>query len=578
MKTLHKGIDISRWQKGLDFAQVKANGYDFIIPRDGWGTNDIDPQFRTFVQQAKTYGLSIPAVFHFIYATNTTEAIQNAQNAIRNVELAELPKTTIIWCDLEYDTVDKAKEKGVDLTGKMQKDLVETFCNYILTQGYPTGVYVNQDYMLRVFGKDFGEQYDLWLSDLEGEAAYKCVFRQIGYGYVNGMQVDEDYYYGEYTAGTAKVSEKKKKEEAITTGKPKSKEYLADAFGVLDRPQGLNYENWAPNNCGLCKNDLSLSGDCWNINPKATVWALYMKDHISKNYTPGKYFYDGGGKISGLPDTTGDVIMNNYCTKTTFRKMVASPKAPCMLLINRSHMGAYLGEFVRDGKTYNVSEFSPNGHLGKKMRSYVDEYGRRWSHKGGTLIGSWNQCGYLTAFLDYSDWDEDTKPTPTPTPTPAPVPSGDIDSTVLALEIYAGKWGNNPGRKASITAKYGLSKYTEAQAIVDKIVRAMSWYKTEIKLADEILQNKWGNNPKRQNDITTKYGAHAYRIAQMFVNDIAGEDPEYTIKDLYVAYNVAEGILCGIYGNGEDRKKKIRATFGETVRKLAQDMVDAVLG
>jgi hypothetical protein len=322
-----------------------------------------------------------------------------------------------------------------------------------------------------------------------------------------------------------------------------------------------------------------MSGDCWNINPKATVWSLYFGDPISKNYTPGKAYYDNGGKVSGLPDTVGDEIMSKYCTKTTFRKMLQSPKAPCMLLIDGSHMGAYLGEFKRNGRTYNVSEFSPNGYLGGKMRSYVDEYGRRLPYKEwtGDPIGTWNKCGYLTAFLDYSDWDEAPAPEPIPTPTPTPTPST-ISDTDLAIEILRGKWGVNPTRKTDITNKYGADKYKTAQKKVDSIISSLNWYRVEVQLADEILNDKWSNNPYRQTNITLRYGANAYRIAQLFVNDIAGSQHLYTIDELKTAYQVASDMIYGVYGDGAERRKKVIAKFGEKIRSLAQELVDDILG
>ena len=246
--------------------------------------------------------------------------------------------------------------------------------------------------------------------------------------------------------------------QTVKTGKILSKAYVQGALALLDRR--LAYENSYPYNCGLLDEKGVTWGDCWNINPKTTVWSMILGEPIWANQVKGeahvRHIYSDGIKASGLPDCTGDVIMDKYCTGTTFRQMVSTPKAPCFLLINGQHMGAYLGEFVRDGKTYNVTEFSPNPNLNGKMRSYVDEYGQRWTCKGGTVIGAWNCCGYLTTYIDYSDWDD-----PQPAPQPTPVPDKTVDT--LAQEIYAGKWGINPGRKASITAQYGAAMYDAAQ-------------------------------------------------------------------------------------------------------------------
>lgn len=195
-----KGIDISYHQGTIDFSKVKNEGITFIIPRDGWGENDIDSKFVEYVKQAKSAGIEVPGVYHFIYAANTNQVIQNAQKAIENVKKAGLPNSTVIWCDLEYDTVDNARDhRGTILTAKMQTEFAKTFCDYILAQGYPTGIYLNQDYLNNIYGKNIINEYDIWLADLEGDAACKCVYRQTDwYSKINGIStnVDTDEYYG----------------------------------------------------------------------------------------------------------------------------------------------------------------------------------------------------------------------------------------------------------------------------------------------------------------------------------------------------------------------------------------------
>ena len=574
---MEHGVDVSRYQQTINYNKVKTQGISFVIPRDGAGHPGnceyaLDPYLLENVQNAQAVGLTIPGVYHWLDGTSAEDGLKCAQQAIQNVQKAGLPKTTVIWCDMEFSE-SQIKSRG--LTYKTMKAMSETFCNHILAEGYPTGIYTNPSYISAVYGQDIFDKYDIWLAEYGASPRYKnIVYWQSGYVQIPGVgQLDYDHYYGVYSAGTALPKGQAKPEVPeipVSKGKIKSKEYVRAALGVLDRPEGLEYINRPPYNLGYCHNDKHMSGDCWNINPKATMWSLMLGDPIDKNYTPGKYYYY---PASGLIDCTGDYIMANYCTQTTFKKMVASPVAPCMLLINASHMGAYLGEFVRDGKTYNVSEFTPNGSISPKMRSYVDEYGRRYAYKGGAYLGVWNQCGYLTEFLDYSDWEEkETIIIPTPLPEPEPA---EVDITQLALEIYRNLWGKNPGRKQNIIAKYGEEVYTKAQAKVDQIVSRMNWYRIEVKLAEEILAQKWGNNPDRQKRITDMYGANAYRIAQGFVNSICAGD--YTIEQLKTAPEVAQGILDGIYGDGQERRDKIVSSYGELVRSLAQGFVNEIL-
>ena len=209
------GIDLCCQQHDVNWSQVKASGkVDFIIPRTGWGVDcdgyGIDPKLVEYVKGAQAQNISVPGVYHFIYVDSLDDAVRNAQCAIRAVEKAGLPKSTIIWCDQEEDTVIKAVKHGFNLTTKLQRQVTELFCDYVLAQGYCTGVYLNQDYLNRVYGRDILQKYDIWLADLEGEPYCDCLYRQFDwYGRINGIptNVDRDSYIGTYTTGTARPKE-----------------------------------------------------------------------------------------------------------------------------------------------------------------------------------------------------------------------------------------------------------------------------------------------------------------------------------------------------------------------------------
>ena len=202
-----KGIDLCCQQHDINWKQVKQSGeVDFIIPRTGWGVDCdgdiIDPKFLEYVKGAQDNGISIPGVYHFIYVNSMDDAIKNAMCAVNAVKTAGLPKSTIIWCDQEEDTVVQAVKHGFNLTTKLQRQVTEIFCNYVLSQGYQTGVYLNQDYIVRVYGKDILTKYDIWLADLEGEPYCDCLYRQYDwYGRISGIptNVDRDVYVGKHT-------------------------------------------------------------------------------------------------------------------------------------------------------------------------------------------------------------------------------------------------------------------------------------------------------------------------------------------------------------------------------------------
>lgn len=207
-----KGIDLCCQQHDVDWKQVKASGQvDFIIPRTGWGIDcdsyDIDPKFLEYVKGAKDNGISVPGVYHFIYVFSMDDAVKNAQCAVKAVEAAGLPKSTVIWCDQEEDTVIQAVKRGFNLTTNLQRQVTEIFCDYVLSKGYCTGVYLNHDYLYRVYGEDIMQKYDIWYADPYEQFEDPCLIKQNDwYGRIAGIpvNVDKDIWVGTYTAGTAK--------------------------------------------------------------------------------------------------------------------------------------------------------------------------------------------------------------------------------------------------------------------------------------------------------------------------------------------------------------------------------------
>lgn len=130
-------------------------------------------------------------------------------------------------------------------------------------------------------------------------------------------------------------------------------------------------------------------------------------------------------------------------------------------------MGAYIGDYVIDGYTYNACEFSPNKKLKPYDRglkySYVDANGARRVHKDGQIIGYWSKAGYLTSFVDYTN---------AVTPNPIEKVTKKLSAQALAEAIIAKNvHGHNVGN---------------GQERIDNL-KAMGYTETEIKAAQEII-------------------------------------------------------------------------------------------
>nr|WP_297883992.1 GH25 family lysozyme [uncultured Blautia sp.] len=193
-----KGIDISYWQGDINFSKVKSSGIDFAILRSSY-RKTADPKFYEYVNGCKKNNIPIIGTYHFIYALNERDALNEAKFCVDVIRKAGLDKNTIIFADFEYDTIKKAAEKGVRLGKNECNNFTRIFCEYVESQGFKAGIYANIDYNRNWYNQDLIKKYVFWLADYTGKADYDCVLHQYtSSGKVNGINgdVDMNYYYG----------------------------------------------------------------------------------------------------------------------------------------------------------------------------------------------------------------------------------------------------------------------------------------------------------------------------------------------------------------------------------------------
>lgn len=176
--------------------------------------------------------------------------------------------------------------------------------------------------------------------------------------------------------------------------------YIEVAFRCMMRPN--KYSNKFPYNCGYFDGTY-LNGDCWCTNPKTIVWGEALGTPICDNYTKGYFINPSEGySATGLPDWTGDNIMNKLCegVSTDFSQLTPGE----LLLIDGDHMGIYFGWWSWNGKIYNTFEVTANTTIADGTgfgASFVTSDGKRLSHKDGTAFGKWDRHGKLSKWIDY---------------------------------------------------------------------------------------------------------------------------------------------------------------------------------
>lgn len=250
---MKKGIDISAWQENVNYKKVKSDGIEFAILRSSY-RQVVDSKFFEHVKGLKENGIPIIGVYHFSYALNALQAVDEAAFCIKQVQKAGLGKDTIIFFDFEYDTVKKAAQNGVTLTSKHCNEHTKAFCEYVKSQGYEVGVYCNIDYYKNWYDKNLLSKYSLWLADYAGGPDYSCLVQQFtSSGQVNGIggKVDMNYYYGKETTTVAKSRQAVVDLVKSWEGRKESNgthKYIIDIYnsytGAL--PRGIKMEyNWA---------------------------------------------------------------------------------------------------------------------------------------------------------------------------------------------------------------------------------------------------------------------------------------------------------------------------------------------
>jgi len=159
MGAVFKGIDISTWQGAPDFAKVKADGIQFVIARAGYGSNNIDKQFKRNAAECNRLGIPF-GVYWFSYALTAAGAAQEARYCLEAVKPYRLEYP--VFFDLEYDTVRYAKKKGVTIAKALATQMAAAFCGEIEKAGYYAANYANADYLAHMLDQKALSRFDLW--------------------------------------------------------------------------------------------------------------------------------------------------------------------------------------------------------------------------------------------------------------------------------------------------------------------------------------------------------------------------------------------------------------------------------
>lgn len=391
-----RGIDVSDHQGEINYALVKADGIEFVIPRTGYGFSTVDNFFMRNVAQAKSHGVKIPAVYHFSYALQKDDAVEEAKFAIKMAEEAGLDKSTIIFYDLEYDNVDRyAKDANKNHLGKIvnigkakASDFAKAFCDTVEAAGYKAGIYANTDYLNRMFSSAVINKYILWQADWTGAAPKKnaMFFQKSEEGFVNGIngRVDLTDYMGDVPLG----------ETPVETEKPKPTKSDADIV------QEVIAGKWGNGD----ERKIRLTDAGYDYNKIQSMVNEFLKpkkktnDEIAKEVIAGKW--GNGNERKQKLEAAG----YNYNDVQTIVNSLVAPKADSKVAPAMSRDDRLAGTYTVNVEALNM-RYKPNVMTREnvikilKRGDKIQNYGFYSSFAGSKwlLIQHGDQTGWVSA-------------------------------------------------------------------------------------------------------------------------------------------------------------------------------------
>ncbi|MGO5362783.1 GH25 family lysozyme, partial [Collinsella bouchesdurhonensis] len=138
-----QGIDVSGYQKDIDWQKVKDAGIDFAILKigninareaDGWYT---DSYFQRNVTECERLGIPY-GVYTYSYAKNADDAVKGADHII--ALLKGHNPTLPVYLDLEDDSIKDTDHAAI----------AKAFCSTISAAGYAPGIYASASWFKNI--------------------------------------------------------------------------------------------------------------------------------------------------------------------------------------------------------------------------------------------------------------------------------------------------------------------------------------------------------------------------------------------------------------------------------------------
>lgn len=190
------GIDVSKWNKEIDWAQLRKEGVEFAIIRAGYrgsvsGSLVVDPYFEQNIKGATENGIDV-GIYFFTQAVDEREAVEEASIVLSLVQGYDV--TYPIFIDTE-GAGGNGRADNLDVPTRSK--VCQAFCETIRSGGYTAGIYASKNWLNnRLDITKFSGDNVIWLAEYRDEPTYGGTYGMWQYtssGRINGIEGRVDF-------------------------------------------------------------------------------------------------------------------------------------------------------------------------------------------------------------------------------------------------------------------------------------------------------------------------------------------------------------------------------------------------
>ena len=191
-------IDVSKWQKDIDWKKVKESGINYAMMRLGTqkGIDDesvLDAYFDTNIKEAQKNGIKV-GVYYYSYANDKDDIIKQANWVVEQLKNYKID----LFVSLDWECWKYFN--GFNFNIHEFNEMGREFLNIISENGYKAMNYGSKNYLENIWDID---EYDTWLAHYTEKTNYSkkyIIWQFTDSGIVPGINsvVDLNYFYYNY--------------------------------------------------------------------------------------------------------------------------------------------------------------------------------------------------------------------------------------------------------------------------------------------------------------------------------------------------------------------------------------------